>query len=32
VSDVVIVEAFPRNIAGKALKRVMREEFAKKGE
>lgn len=33
VSDVVIVEAFPRNIAGKVLKRVMREELdPKKGD
>jgi long-chain acyl-CoA synthetase len=28
VQEVAIVEAFPRNIAGKVLKRVMREEFA----
>jgi len=30
VQEVVIVESFPRNIAGKVLKRVMREEFANK--
>ena len=27
VSDVVIMEEFPRNVAGKTLKRVMREEY-----
>lgn len=30
VHDVVIVEEFPRNVAGKILKRVMREEYRKK--
>jgi long-chain acyl-CoA synthetase len=30
VQEVVNVESFPRNIAGKVLKRVMREEFANK--
>jgi acyl-CoA synthetase (AMP-forming)/AMP-acid ligase II len=29
VSDVVIMEDFPRNVAGKTLKRVMREEYWK---
>jgi acyl-CoA synthetase (AMP-forming)/AMP-acid ligase II len=29
VHDVVIVEEFPRNVAGKILKRVMREDYRK---
>jgi acyl-CoA synthetase (AMP-forming)/AMP-acid ligase II len=29
VHDVVIMEDFPRNVAGKTLKRVMRESYAK---
>jgi acyl-coenzyme A synthetase/AMP-(fatty) acid ligase len=27
VADVVIMEEFPRNVAGKILKRIMREEY-----
>ncbi|MFO1434252.1 MAG: AMP-binding protein [Candidatus Competibacteraceae bacterium] len=30
VSDVMIMESFPRNVAGKTLKREMREQFQKK--
>jgi acyl-CoA synthetase (AMP-forming)/AMP-acid ligase II len=32
VQDVFIVEDFPRNVAGKTLKRVMREKFSSDGE
>jgi acyl-CoA synthetase (AMP-forming)/AMP-acid ligase II len=27
VSDVMIVETFPRNVAGKTLKRVLRDQY-----
>jgi long-chain acyl-CoA synthetase len=30
VTDVVVMEAFPRNVAGKILKREMRDEYQKR--